>query len=707
MKLIAAVVVGAAFLAQTRTILPPSGSVSVAQQITLFGEPLVVLNAEKAWLGADAFWPLARADHPMIQRYAIRALGRLEDPANVAPLIALAETRTPFDTDSSVHLRRGFVADAVAQSIYQFDPARDPRLIADVADWLLVIANLDPPGGQPPIVSPLGSITYASEEQFHAAERRLVLAYERLDATPRLEGVAHQAVSAIESLVRLNPKFAQLEPPTLTRLRALAADATPKEAGPRVAAFRTLIGRGLDADMELAALHAGDNPEIVRLATEVLAGSGGGLDPEHLLDEIQFALKNGNRYLGLRAYIRFAANTQGCAPIVDLIDDPSRLVALHAIDALADLCKDDEDITKRLEGELRVPAVQGAWSRETHVFVALAKRSPDRVALFMNAFVTHQSPWVRRYAVQAAVATKDTPRLERLAYDDDDNVRNAALAPLLTLKKDPGDPVLVADLDRADVQLLLSAAILARQAPTGEKLTAALVGGLLRLTAEGKESSRDARLALIDALHVHARAGDAARLRPLARDFDRLVAASAAQLLSTLTGSAVKAEPQIVQRGWAQQFSDLSNQCVKVSVSGGKDFRMRMAPEGAPIAADRFLKLALVDHYYDRLTIHRVVPNFVIQGGSPGANDYSGHKEYLRDEIALPNVAGSVGLSIRGRNTGDAQFYVNLVSNPRLDRGYTIFAHVFPADIGVVGDIEEGDVMQSITSTRCPGPRER
>ena len=73
----------------------------------------------------------------------------------------------------------------------------------------------------------------------------------------------------------------------------------------------------------------------------------------------------------------------------------------------------------------------------------------------------------------------------------------------------------------------------------------------------------------------------------------------------------------------------------------------------------------------------------MIQAGSPGANEYSGHKEYMRDEVALPNVAGSVGLSIRGSNTADAQFYVNLVDNARLDRGYTIFAHVFGEDMDV------------------------
>jgi cyclophilin family peptidyl-prolyl cis-trans isomerase len=701
MRLLSIAVFGVALLAQGR-ILPRADT--PAQQAALYGEPTAVLDAEKAWLGADAFWPLAKGSDPIIQRYAIRALGRLEDPANVPPLMALAETRTSFDNPTTMHTRRAFAADAVAQSLYRFDPERDPKLVADVSAWFLTISDPDASDGLPPIVAPLGGITYGTEEQFHAAERRLLRAYEKLEPTPRTEGTAHNAIATLESLVRANPKFSRLEQATLTRLREIAADESPKEAGPRVSAFRALIGRGLDADMELAALHANDG-EIVRLATEVVASSGGGLDPQQLLDEIQHALKDGNRYLGLRAYVRFEARTQGCAPIVDLIDDPSRQVSLAAIDALGDLCRDDEEITRRLEGDLRVPPVQGSWSRDTHVFVTMAKRAPERVALFMSAFTSHQSPWVRMYAVHAVVAANDIPRLEKLAYDPDDNVREAALAPLLTLKKVKDDPVLIADLERDDVQLLRSAAILAKRAPGDAKLTAALIDGLLRLTVGGKESSRDGRLALIDALDVHAGSSDAGRLRPLAKDFDPVVAAASAQLLSKLTGGAVEAEPPPVRRGWPQQFIDLSNQCVKVSLSTGQYFRMRMAPDGAPIAVDRFLKLALVDHYYDRLSIHRVVPDFVIQGGSPGANEYSGHKDYMRDEIALPNVAGSVGLSIRGRNTGDAQFYVNLVSNPRLDRGYTIFAHVLPSDMGAVNGIEEGDVMASMTSTLCPAPQ--
>jgi cyclophilin family peptidyl-prolyl cis-trans isomerase len=131
-----------------------------------------------------------------------------------------------------------------------------------------------------------------------------------------------------------------------------------------------------------------------------------------------------------------------------------------------------------------------------------------------------------------------------------------------------------------------------------------------------------------------------------------------------------------------------------VNLASGRSFTMQMDPRAAPITVDRFLKLALKDHYYDGLTIHRVVPNFVIQGGSPGANEYAGHKEYMRDEIAGSNVRGTVGLSTRGRNTADAQFFINLVDNARLDYQYTVFAHV--ADMGAVDAIEEGAEIRSM-----------
>ena len=89
------------------------------------------------------------------------------------------------------------------------------------------------------------------------------------------------------------------------------------------------------------------------------------------------------------------------------------------------------------------------------------------------------------------------------------------------------------------------------------------------------------------------------------------------------------------------------------------------------------------------------MPNFVIQGGSPGANEYIGDATFMRDEVGLwPHVRGAVGISTRGRDTGDAQIFIDLVDNPRLDHDYTVFAQVLNG-IEVVDQILEGDVIET------------
>ena len=98
--------------------------------------------------------------------------------------------------------------------------------------------------------------------------------------------------------------------------------------------------------------------------------------------------------------------------------------------------------------------------------------------------------------------------------------------------------------------------------------------------------------------------------------------------------------------------------------------------------------------YYNGLTFHRIALNFVIQGGSPGANEYMGEPFYMRDEPGL-HLRGTVGISTRGRDTGDAQIFVNTVDSPRLNHTYTVFGSV-TAGMDVVDGILEGDVIQRV-----------
>jgi cyclophilin family peptidyl-prolyl cis-trans isomerase len=104
--------------------------------------------------------------------------------------------------------------------------------------------------------------------------------------------------------------------------------------------------------------------------------------------------------------------------------------------------------------------------------------------------------------------------------------------------------------------------------------------------------------------------------------------------------------------------------------------------------------------YYRGLTFHRIVPNFVIQGGSPGANEYVGTPGYIRDEVSnVSHERGTLGISTRGRDTGDSQIFVNLVDNFRLDHNYTVFARVVEG-MENVDAIQEGDVIEEILVTR-------
>lgn len=659
------------------------------------GEPAIVFQLEQQWAGADSLKPLTTSVDPAIRHYALRAVGRLRD-ARVVPQL-LAET-----THDGAPLPD--LAAAIARSLHGFDPQSDPKLIERIADWMYQQANVSDPARASPYLMPMARIAYATSDQSRRVETVLlrVLTETADSSNTPMPTVYGDAADAIGWLARENPKWERFDRPTVEFLSSMVASTHVNDTpGVRFSALTALINGGaVDQDTERAALKDAD-AEVRRLALTVLGASGGGVPADERVSLARDAMNDPSavvRYEAVRAYVRRGGDARDCQPILDRIDDHDSHVALEAIDAMATACQGNSDATDRVGAEVHTPPTQGAWQRPAHAFVALATRAPARAAPLMGAFVLHPLWWVRLYAVKAAAAMKDVARLERLALDDNDNVRAAALKPLKELDSLSAGEAILQALKRSDYELLLTAANLLKESPVDQRIAGPLVTALLRVTAEHKETSRDTRLALLDAIAVHGDAAAGTAILPLAKDFDPRVAASAASIASRLTGRATVPDPPPVARGWPRQFQNLQ-QCVEVDLSSGRTFLMRMLPEGAPITVDRFLTLATIDHYYDGLTFHRVVPNFVVQGGSPGANEHSGAKDYMRDEIALTNARGTVGLSTRGLNTGDAQFYINLVDNRRLDDDYTIFARVMTMD--AVDEIEEGEQIVRIKQHGC------
>ena len=145
----------------------------------------------------------------------------------------------------------------------------------------------------------------------------------------------------------------------------------------------------------------------------------------------------------------------------------------------------------------------------------------------------------------------------------------------------------------------------------------------------------------------------------------------------------------------AEDLRRLANARARVTIRGVGSFELMLFTAEAPATVARFVRLAQAG-YYNGLTFHRVVPNFVIQGGSPGANEYIGDAMFMRDEVGLwPHVRGAVGISTRGRDTGDAQIFIDLVDNPRLNHDYTVFAQVLNG-MEIVDRVLEGDVIEKI-----------
>ena len=260
-------------------------------------------------------------------------------------------------------------------------------------------------------------------------------------------------------------------------------------------------------------------------------------------------------------------------------------------------------------------------------------------------------------------------------------------------------PHFIAALGRNDYQLLLTAATESKGLSASRALTFALADALKRVTGHKKETSRDPRVALIRRLRDigSAEAGDV--LVELLRDFDPTVAIEAAAALAALTGNAPVADPQpqpLQQLPSAAEIATIKGNQAVLVMETGRNIELELDPDVAPVTAVRFLRLSKAN-YFDGLTFHRVVPNFVVQGGSPGANEYAGDGPFLRDEISTrSHMTGTIGISTRGRDTGDAQLFINLVPNPRLDFEYTILGTVSGPSLARVHEIVEGDVIRDV-----------
>ena len=101
--------------------------------------------------------------------------------------------------------------------------------------------------------------------------------------------------------------------------------------------------------------------------------------------------------------------------------------------------------------------------------------------------------------------------------------------------------------------------------------------------------------------------------------------------------------------------------------------------------------------FFNGLAFHRVVPNFVIQGGDPRGDGNGGPLYQIRCEINdVPYERGAVGMALSGKDTGGSQWFVTHAPQPHLDGGYTVFGRVTQG-MPVVDRIARGDRIRRVT----------
>lgn len=130
--------------------------------------------------------------------------------------------------------------------------------------------------------------------------------------------------------------------------------------------------------------------------------------------------------------------------------------------------------------------------------------------------------------------------------------------------------------------------------------------------------------------------------------------------------------------------------------------KLEFFEKDAPNTVNNFTKLAK-DGYYDGLSFHRVIPNFVIQGGCPQGTGAGGPGYEIDCELDGENQyhdKGVLSMAHRGRNTGGSQFFIchNRENTQHLDRNHTVFGRVIEG-LELVDQIREGDVMEKVVVT--------
>jgi peptidylprolyl isomerase len=483
---------------------------------------------------------------------------------------------------------------------------------------------------------------------------------------------------------------------------------------------------------------AADRDVDVRMNLVILLGKLKSSDALDLLKAAQEAEQQLNRWQVQVQIVRSLAAFDSIYPdllgeLPEFLNSTNDNVVIAALQSLGGLWSESiqssEDSTKIKDVLLRLASTRnpGAELTRGEAFVDLAKFFPED---FVARNVLSQKDLSVREKAKAIEAVSLIPSGRSLSIVvkslDDDSVRIAMaawdvlrrlLTPLVLGKMRAGDP------DWAEARNTLYRKTMAALGRRDMAITY-LVAGALADTAYFdvfKASGQSDSLVLaLDSAYSHLSAPDDVEamqsvlaamgnisdarfiptLQKALQNPDRTIATVAAAALGRITNQDYssripKATNQLYSDYDWETLESLKPDQVAVLRTSKGTIRLRLLKEDAPFTVLSFVKLVR-KKFYNGLIFHRVVPDFVIQGGDPRGDGWGGPRYAIRSEFSLVAFTrGAVGMASSGKDTEGSQFFITQVPVPHLDGRYTVFATVIEGQ-DVVDKIQVGDTITEI-----------
>ncbi len=333
----------------------------------------------------------------------------------------------------------------------------------------------------------------------------------------------------------------------------------------------------------------------------------------------------------------------------------------------------------------------------------LAEFQKDRAVDLIDSLMRIEDQYLKVSCAEAyGMVGRNTvvPRLSKLFIDPNSSVRMAAFNSLMEVDKDNQDYYIGQALTDADYVVMGNAI-----SKIGELKLAQYLPKLLEISAGSKEINIDVRRSLVEA------AGTFLKINPrdsLAKelllngaiDQDYVVRRDAAGVYKNILGeerSEIVRQPftRIGEGKLEEAFEKYqSNPHATIFTNRGQ-IDIELYFNVAPLTVLNFMQLA-EDGFYDGLRFHRVVPNFVAQGGDPRGDGWGGPDYFMRCEYSSQAYKrGTVGIATSGKDTGGSQFFITLSPQPHLEARYTVFGQVL-SGMQFVDDIVIGDIIEKI-----------